>query len=170
MFRKYLLISLVCLTAISCSLASLSELGNMENFANDDEVMNAAIATAQETLPVFIDAMQTSTDAEAHFAIKVKYPYGIADEAEHIWVSELSYDGSRFEGTIGNDPVYVSGLAYGDRVVVELEEISDWMIIQGGRLYGGYTIHVIRKTMSDREREEFDQGAGFTIPDEPELP
>jgi uncharacterized protein YegJ (DUF2314 family) len=142
----------------------------MKNVANDDEAMNAAIATAQETLPLFIDAMQTSTDAEAHFAIKVEYPYGSGDDAEHIWVSDLTYDGNRFKGTIGNDPVYVSGLAYGDRVDVQLEEISDWMIIQEGRMLGGYTIHVIRNMMSEREREDFDREAGFTIPEEPELP
>lgn len=73
----------------------------------------------------------------------------------------MVYDGERFAGTLSNIPADVPGLEHGQRVVVALNEISDWMVVDNGRLIGGYTIRVFRDRLSDQERSEFDRESGL---------
>ena len=136
----------------------------------DDPDMNVAIQRAQETLPLFIAAFRSPKPTQTDFSIKVKFPYGDDDSIEHMWVSELTLSSDRFEGVLGNEPVYVKDVHLGDRLTVEMKDISDWMIIDGDRMLGGFTLHVLRNNMTESEREVFDSEFGFAIPDSPALP
>ncbi|RYG02638.1 MAG: DUF2314 domain-containing protein, partial [Chitinophagaceae bacterium] len=46
---------------------------------------------------------------------------------------------------------------------VDRDFISDWMIIEGGRLVGGYTLRAIRDGIPDADKEAFDQSIGMYI-------
>lgn len=140
------------------------------NVSNDDLEMNAAIQRAQETLPLFIEAYQTSSYADDHFTIKVKFPYGTGDAAEHMWITDLTVTEKGFTGILGNEPEYIHDLQMGDTVDVKLENVTDWMILRDGQMLGGFSVHLLRSRMSETEQKQFDEQMGFTIPAEPLLP
>lgn len=129
-------------------------------FAADDAAMNAAIRQAKATVNDFLQALQRPDAADLYFAIKKPFPTSGGDE-EHIWIADVVYDGERFTGTLSNIPADVPGLEHGQRVVVALNEISDWMVVDNGRLIGGYTIRVFRDRLSDQERSDFDRESGL---------
>jgi uncharacterized protein YegJ (DUF2314 family) len=64
---------------------------------------------------------------------------------------------------VNNDPDTVKNVKIGQKVSIEPSKISDWMFVENGKLVGGYTIRVLRDTMSAGERAEFDKSAGFVI-------
>jgi len=132
--------------------------------------MNAAIQQAQDTLPLFIAALQSPTPTQPFFLIKTRFPFGSENEVEHMWVSDISYNGTQFEGVLANEPIFVQGIHLSDHVVVRIENVSDWMIIDNGRLLGGFTIYVLRSRMTDSEREQFDNDSEYIIGDYPLLP
>ncbi|MFN8443120.1 MAG: DUF2314 domain-containing protein [Caldilineaceae bacterium] len=80
-----------------------------------------------------------------------------------MWLIDISYQDGKFTGKIGNEPVYRKDLKLGDEVTVPISSITDWMIIEDGKLIGGYTIRVLRNRMSETEREAFDKDLDFII-------
>lgn len=132
--------------------------------------MNAAIQRAQETLPQFIDALQYPESPDLYYSVKVRFPYGSAGAAEHLWVGNLAYSGGRFTGLMGNEPVYIDSVQMGDSLVVDPKDVTDWMIVDGEQFYGGFSIYVLRASMTDSEREQFDTESGLVFGDEPRLP
>ena len=42
-----------------------------------------------------------------------------------------------------NDPENIAGLRFGDVRTVDRSQVSDWMIMENGECYGGYTIRVL---------------------------
>jgi uncharacterized protein YegJ (DUF2314 family) len=49
-----------------------------------------------------------------------------------------------FSDFIGNEPLSVKNVKIDQQVGIPFEKVSDWMIIEDGRLIGGYTIRAIR--------------------------
>lgn len=170
--KLYVLV-LISTVFLSCSIFSRlppGESGNIESVSNDDIEMNTAIQKAQETLPSFIQAFQSPTRTQTDFLIKARFPYGNGNDAEHIWIGDLSYKNNQFEGFLVNEPIYLQNIKLGDKVTVQISDISDWMIIDDNKLFGGYTIHVLRNRMTKSEQEQFNQDFGVVIPDEPAVP
>jgi len=85
-------------------------------------------------------------------------------------VSELSLSADQFEGLLGNEPIYVKNLHLGDTIQADMKNISDWMIIDDNRLLGGFTLHVLRNNMTEKEQKQFDSEFGYIFPDSPLLP
>lgn len=117
-----------------------------ENFSDNDEEMNEAIAKAQENLDEFITMFNHPQEWQTVFTLKARF----RDSRgcfEHIWLTPEKMVEGGFTGTIDNDPVNVPGMKAGTQVTVKLEDISDWMIMEGERLRGGYTTEVQFKRM-----------------------
>jgi len=170
--RKIYFLALLGIILITCGSLQNNQFHKsdvMTTVSSTDEEMNAAIKKAQETLPLFIEALQAPKVSQTHFCIKAKFHYGDGN-IEHIWVSDLSYSGDQFEGVISNEPVYIKDLHLFNHVTVEKQDISDWLIIENDILLGGFTIHVLRNRMTDEERKRFDSGLEYAIPDEPAIP
>ena len=91
---------------------------------------------------------------------------------EHMWVTEINYDGETITGVLMNSPNRLQSVREGDAVKVTVDELSDWMCILNGRVYGAYTVQASRKRMNHSERQEFDAAWGleFPSPDEVLLP
>ena len=51
----------------------------------------------------------------------------------------------------------------GQKVSLNISEISDWKYIDGKKLVGGYTIRYFYERMSPKEREDFLKEAGFDL-------
>jgi len=164
------LLGLALAACQSTELLPAGEAGNVETVASDDLEMNAAIQQAQGSLDVFIAALASPAPGQTYFSIKARFPYGSGDAAEHMWLDDVAFDGERFEATLANEPIYVSDLHIGDRVTIERERISDWMIVDNGRLLGGFTIYVLRSRLSEDERRQFDEEFGLELGEGPEIP
>ena len=171
--RKIYLFLLVCIALISCGHTQkvpTNEEGNIASVSGEDAEMNAAIQRAQDTLPLFIKALQSPKPTQTSFLIKAKFPYGGSNAAEHLWIRDITYNGKQFEGFLANEPLYVQNMHLGDRIIVKMTDVSDWMIIEDGKLLGGFTIYVLRNRMSESERKQFDSQMEYTIGDAPLLP
>ncbi|MFZ6741621.1 DUF2314 domain-containing protein [Undibacterium sp. JH2W] len=93
-------------------------------------------------------------------AVKIAFPTGSSGdvpEVEHMWINEIQFDGDTITGILLNNPQWFDSIAAGDPVSVSLEEIDDWMYAIDGKVYGGYSIDVIRSGMSKTERDDHDR-------------
>lgn len=83
---------------------------------------------------------------------------------EHMWVEEINFDGERISGVLINSPNGLKSVKQGDKVEFSPAEIGDWMCVLGDKVYGGYTVQVIRGRMSEEERAAHDEGWGRKFP------
>lgn len=162
--------STALMSCVEESSSQQSGLGPAEGDPSDpayavgnDQRMVDAIAEAKRTLPTFIDALKQAQGRDRYFS--VKRPFATSDGgSEHIWIDELKWMGTSFQGRVANVPASVPGLTSGETVSVAVEEVSDWMIVDaGGRLTGGFTIRAMREMMSPEQRTEFDASSGLVI-------
>jgi uncharacterized protein YegJ (DUF2314 family) len=165
-----LVISLLSISCVTLEAFLTGEVGNFIHVVSDDSEMNMAIQRARDTLPLFIADFQDPQPDQTEFSLKVRFPYDDGANWEHLWVSDLTYSEGVFTGLVWNEPLRVRSLHIGDEVQVDPADISDWMIIQDGKMLGGFTIYAIRDKLPEHQREEFESEIGFIMSDEPVLP
>jgi uncharacterized protein YegJ (DUF2314 family) len=108
---------------------------------DDDEAVNAAMALARRNLPKFIARLTDPAYAHCDFSVKVRMSQG--DIVEHIWMTDVRYDGALFHGMISNEPLDLEGIEMGAQASATADEISDWVIWEGEELRGGFTVRVL---------------------------
>lgn len=123
----------------------------------EDEEMNTAILKANETLDDFNKAL-SDPNADSH-ALKVKFSNGKG--IEHMWIGSIVYKDGQYSGILNNEPEYVTEYKSGDKINVETSQISDWMYLVNGKVYGGYTLRVLRDRMSEDERKLLEEESGM---------
>jgi len=121
--------------------------------------MNRAIGEARSSLDGFIDRLAHPSPAQSYAGVKVPLTEGAI--TEHVWMSHLSFDGSRFRGVLGNDPVDLHHVKLGDTLVAVRDSISDWMLVDRDTVFGAYTVYVLRARMPSAERVAFDREQGL---------
>jgi uncharacterized protein YegJ (DUF2314 family) len=135
---------------------------DLVNVPGDDEKMNWAIEKAQLTLWYFENAIKNPHTDELYYSVKAKIVDG--EEVEHLWLTNPGVDDQGiFYGLVGNVPVYVKTVKFQSRIGIPREQVSDWMIVDKGRLIGGYTLRAIRDGYTEKERQEFDESVGLLI-------
>ncbi len=144
-----------------------SEDANVVNVKSEDDGMKWAIEKANLTLHYFENCLVSPKPTQQYFSIKVKIDDG--RNIEHLWLTEPSFDeeGNLF-GVVGNQPLDVKSVTLGQKIGIDRNLISDWMIIENGRLIGGYTIRAIRDHLSGNDLVNFDRGLGGMMVDEGE--
>ncbi len=110
---------------------------DVEMVQNDDAAMNAAMAEAKRTLPVFLARFANPQASDSLFS--VKYPL---EGYEHIWMSDLAFDGASFSGTLSNVPINPD-YSQGQRVTGAVADISDWTWRNGDYTEGHHTTRVL---------------------------
>ena len=55
-------------------------------------------------------------------------------------------------GIVGNEPIDIRSVQLNQKIGIEKSLISDWMIIESGRLIGGYTIRAVRDGLPESQR------------------
>ena len=126
-----------------------------------DPRFNEAQALARQSVAEFIAAFQRAGPQQRSFAIKVAVIDG--SQIEYFWVDLESFANGQFTGYIGNEPVDVHSVRRGDRVVIDMERITDWMYVDRGHLVGGFTLRALRTGMSEAARKAFDATLPFEI-------
>jgi uncharacterized protein YegJ (DUF2314 family) len=93
----------------------------------------------------------------------VKKPFKDGEKVEHIWLSDVSFDGTNFRGRVDNEPLDVKNVTLGATATAAKGEISDWSYVDDGKLVGGYTIRVLYARMTRDEKKDFEAHGGFKI-------
>lgn len=84
---------------------------------------------------------------------------------EQMWISDIDFDGKLVSGTLINSPNWLTSVAEGDQVQVPPSRVSDWMYAIEGKVYGAYTVNVMRSQMSRNERAGHDGAWGLDFGD-----
>ncbi|NOU31595.1 MAG: DUF2314 domain-containing protein [Polyangiaceae bacterium] len=79
----------------------------------------------------------------------VKHGFAANGVMAFLWVGVTGVDAGRIAGTLANDGPQGSGLNLGMRVTIAEEELGDWMITEGERREGGYTIDILQAKQRD---------------------
>lgn len=152
----------MALSLLSCKESNKIERENeptIYSVADQDKDMNAAIEKAKQTLSDF-NAGLSNPKAES-LALKVQFTN--SEGSEHMWVGNIELKDGKYSGILNNEPEYVKEYKSGDKIDIDSSKISDWMYLENGKLYGGYTIRVLRDKMSEEERKQFDEESGMQI-------
>jgi uncharacterized protein YegJ (DUF2314 family) len=128
---------------------------------NDHAAMRQAVIKARKTVGKFIDALKHPAAGQTDF--EVKKPFVQGSDVEHIWLSDVQFTGSRFQGRVDNTPQKIRGLKMGQLVSVNPNEISDWVYIDNGKLVGGYTIRAHYDELTPDQKKEFDRQSDFRM-------
>ena len=126
-----------------------------------DMELNAAVKKAQATLNTFVAKTSTSSPSVTNASIKVAFDYG--GGAEHIWANDVVHDNGTFTGTIDEDALYAPNIRAGQQVSVTADRISDWLVVEDGKLHGGYTIKVLIKSLPPEQQRAIMAAYGVTI-------
>ena len=86
-------------------------------------------------------------------------------EAEQMWLNDIEFDGREIHGTLLNSPHSLQSVKEGDRLKVPGKQMTDWMYVIYGDVYGGFTVDLLRSRMSGSERKQHDQAWGFNFGD-----
>ena len=82
-------------------------------------------------------------------------------EAEHMWMSDVSFDGRRITATLLNNPDTLKSVREGQTLSVAPKDVCDWMYVVGDEVCGGFTIDAMRAGMSRSQRKAHDAAWGF---------
>jgi len=139
----------------------------------EDQEMNDAARKARSTFKYFWRELswERRRVIPAHSLACVKISFGTDDTAdnipsvEHMWVGDIDYDGDIITGTLMSSPNWISNLNAGDQVTKKLEDIGDWMFSIQGKVYGGFSVNLMRSRMSPKELGEHDSAWGLDFGD-----
>lgn len=84
---------------------------------------------------------------------------------EQMWMDQVQFDGRHVSGILINTPKWLKSVADGDSNRLPLSDVSDWMYVVNGRVYGGFTVHMLRARMSRAERNAHDSAWGLEFGD-----
>ncbi len=102
--------------------------------------MNNAVQAAKDSLDQFFEHYQSLPDAQ--YSLKFALTTSSGGE-EHIWFNPIAVNGAEIEAACANEPRNIPDLKVGDVRKLKRSDVSDWMILSGGKCYGGYTIRVL---------------------------
>lgn len=126
-----------------------------------DKAMHQAVHQAQRTRGKFMAALTAPQPGQTGFAVKKRCIEG--NKCEHIWLTDLQFDGRVLRGKIDNRPIEMKSLRVGQKVTVRPEEISDWMYVENGKLVGGYTVRAFYRKLPAAQKRQFAQNVGFRV-------
>lgn len=112
--------------------------------AEDDELMNAAIAQARSSLPQFWSRFEARTPAYSDFMVKAAMTTVGGEGIEHIWVNLADRRAGKVTGRLANEPIHLGDkLRYGSEVEFPESIVSDWGYSKGEVIYGHFTTRVL---------------------------
>ena len=160
---KHVIIAIFYLSLFACSPLSSQTPTQAAIPVDSDPEMDAAFQQARDTLDSFIERIGTAHPGRTLVAVKVRFlpPDGIPQD---IWVDEISYQDGSFRGTMGDD-IPSLRLSVADKITIAREDIVDWMIVEDGKLIGGYTIRLAFQRMSPEQKERFLATVNYSIED-----
>lgn len=155
--KNYVCLLLLIVILSACNRPDNSvRLGELDTLSIDtaDTEMNAAIATARQSLHLFNAGADSADSHFGSFSLKINR------EGKQVWLYHAllmksgNYMGELSTGEAGTQ----SG---GEVITIDPESICDWMYLDGEKLVGGYTIRVQYSRMTAEEKKKFDDKNGL---------
>lgn len=142
-------------------------------YAEQNALMEQATAKAQNNFKYFWRELyweyRRIVPAHSFAMVKIPFEQSIAGQekpiVEHMWISNINFDGEVITGELVNDPNQLTNVSKGDAVHKKIKEITDWMISIQGKTLGGFTIQAMRSGMNEKERSNHDQAWGLDFGD-----
>lgn len=137
----------------------------------DDPDLLAACDCAYETIPQFVALLQVRR-ADAFYSAKLRFRD--PDESDRLgedrfvflWLTEVYHypEENCFSGVFFEVPVELQAwFQVGQHHVFGDDSVFDWMVLEDGRLQGGFTLRVMREKLSSSEREAYDRYIGVSV-------
>jgi uncharacterized protein YegJ (DUF2314 family) len=155
------LILMFCLIAFAC--APIQTATTSPTARGNDLELDVAIQQARDSLDTFVEMIATPHTDRTFVAVKVRF-FPPGESPQDIWVDGVTYTDGVFRGNMGDD-IPALKLKMGKKITVKEKDIIDWMIVQDGKLIGGYTIRLAVQRMSPEEREQFLKTLDYSIDD-----
>ncbi|MDB6108520.1 MAG: lipoprotein of unknown function [Pedosphaera sp.] len=152
--------AIALLTTTGCSRNK--EGSNYAQVESEDVAMNAAITKAQATTGDFTRAFHEQKAGTKDFHVKKPYPTPKGG-SEHMWIEVLKEHDGVLDGIVANEAEETHAVKLGQKVSLNISEISDWKYLDGRKLVGGYTIRYFFDKMSPKEKKDFIEEAGFEL-------
>ncbi|MFO1066667.1 MAG: DUF2314 domain-containing protein [Pirellulales bacterium] len=131
-----------------------------DHVRSSDPAYQQTIRDAQKSIEQFRALLPSDGTARPDALIKTKLVDG--DSSAFMWLNYTATDGDNFTAELFEVPDSLPSYTIGDRLVVSLTEVMDWMINENGRLTGGFSLRYNRARMSDSEKRDFDRHIGVT--------
>lgn len=122
---------------------------NKSTEIEENDLYDYNLYKAANTLWYFNELIQIGFPG--YTSVKFKNTEGVFVWLENVNMADDSYVGQLAENGISHQ--------------VLIKDVLDWMIIEDGRLIGGYTIRHYRDTLDDEGKVEFDDNFGVKIDD-----
>lgn len=106
-------------------------------------VDDPALAAAAEEARARFDEFVRAFDAAAGAGFSAKFPFAEGEDVEHMWIAVESINGDAILGTLGNEPGVITNIAEGDPVTRTLDELEDWLYMDGEAMVGGFSVRVM---------------------------
>jgi uncharacterized protein YegJ (DUF2314 family) len=161
---KRVAILAICLFLIACSPApTQTPIQVLPTQSDSDVEMEAAFQQAQDTLDTFIQKLSTPPSNRTLVAVKVHFalPDG---STQDLWVDQISYRDGSFRGTMGDDLPTLK-LSVDDKITIARKDIVDWMVVEDGKLIGGYTIRLAYERMTPAQKARFLETVNYSVED-----
>jgi uncharacterized protein YegJ (DUF2314 family) len=157
-------IFVICLFLFTCSPAPTQMPTPVSTTQlNSDAEMEVALQQARDTLDSFIQKIGTTHPNRTLVAVKVRFV--LPDSStQDMWVDGITYGDGSFHGTMGDDIPSLK-LSLDDKITIARKDIVDWMIVEDGKLIGGYTIRLAFQRMSPEQKERFLETVHYSIGD-----
>jgi Zn-dependent protease with chaperone function/uncharacterized protein YegJ (DUF2314 family) len=114
----------------------------------------AASLRARDTLADFIGMLKMPAPGQTYFSLSMRI--GSEGEGEQVWLSDVNYDGVLFKGTLQGEPTVAKGYLLNERLEVHPADVLDWVVVEDGKVLGGFTLRERRRWMTPSEQAEFD--------------
>lgn len=138
---------------------------NISTVFEDDPELRDAMLQAQATLGTFIERLPELRATGA--GTSIKFPLTENDVTEHVWMSDVDFDGEHLTGYLASEPLRLVSWSFGDRVTTPVGLVLDWAVVDDSTLYGGFSVYVFNARASPQDLMAQDAHRGFSLPDRP---
>ena len=165
MFWRCAPLAMAALLLISCGGSGLFRQAGRATTVHVDEFDGEILRIAENargTVNIFFRHLNAPGAGEGNFSVKYAFQVdgdgsGYAEaavSAEQVWIANITFRDGRYYGTVVSTPVYLSGIARGDRVNFNADLITDWMFTKDGRIIGGHSIRYLLEQIPEAERTD----------------
>jgi uncharacterized protein YegJ (DUF2314 family) len=145
--RSLLVVSLL----VCCADVSRSAAQAPSYIENGNKNIARAMRQAKANLPRFLKRLSNPLPGDTSFEVKVHVGSDNPKVGAYIWLKDVERRGNQLVGTAYTVPRGVSSPTNGQRVVLPLARVDDWLIINSGKVNGGYTVRALLPYMQPDE-------------------
>ncbi len=131
-----------------------------DHVRSSDPAYQQTISAAHESIEQFRAMLPADGSPRPDALIKTQLVDG--DNSAFMWLNNTATEGDNFTAELFEVPDTLPNYSVGDRQVVAVKELMDWMVNENGRLTGGFSLRYNRARMSDAEKLDFDRHIGVT--------